>query len=294
LIRQLTAAGVIIVASAGNDNQSTPFYPAAFDEVLGVCSSTRYSKTKASYSNFGPWVDLCAPGLHHVTRPLQQGGIASGTSFASPMVAGVLGQLLVDAPCASAPVGVRALLRTADPIVGNRQQLGAGLLNAQAAEHYLQTLYPCEPTGGVAQQWVRRFRRLGTGVAVTLGLMVYAVVSIFAGPFLFAFLLEQWQRRTVRRKQQAILSVYTGSPDERRERLLALRDRYQRSHKVRRRDQDEFFALLHALQLHGEPCWWCDRSAVEPPSEILTAAAREVCTRCGLVLDATGSPLTTS
>jgi hypothetical protein len=185
-------------------------------------------------------------------------------------------------------------LRTADPIVGNRQQLGAGLLNAQAAEHYLQTLYNCEPTGGVVQRLVRRFRRLGTGVAITLGLIIYAVVSIFAGPFLLAFLLEQWQRRTGRRKQQAILSIYTGSPDERRERLLALRERYQRTHKVRRRDQDEFFALLHALQLHGEPCWWCDRSAVEPPSEILTAEACEVCTRCGLVLDAAGSPLTAS
>jgi Subtilase family len=294
LIRQLTAAGVIIIASAGNDNQSTPFYPAAFDEVLGVCSSTRYRKSKASYSNFGPWVGLCAPGLHHVTRPLQHGGIASGTSFASPMVAGVLGQLLVEAPCASARVGVRALLRTADPIVGNRQQLGAGLLNARAAEHYLQTLYSCEPTGGVVQRLVRRFQRLGTSVAVTLGLMVYAVVSIFAGPFLFAFLLERWQSRTARRQQQAVLSIYTGSPDARRVRLLTLRARYQRTHKVRRRDQAEFFALLHALQLHGEPCWWCDRSAADPPSEILTAEAREMCTRCGLILDAAGSPLTAS
>lgn len=292
LLRRLAASGVIIIASAGNDNKSTPFYPAAFDEVLGVCSSTRYRKTKASYSNFGPWVGLCAPGLHYVTRPLQPGGIASGTSFASPMVAGVLGQLLLDAPCASARFGIRALLRTADPIVGNRQRLGAGLLNARAAAHYLRTLYNCESTGGVTQWLVRRFRRLGTDVAVTLGLMIYAVVSIFAGPFLFAFLLEQWQRRTVRRKQQAVLSIYTGSPDERRERLLVLRNRYQRTHKVRRRDQDEFFALLHALQLHGEPCWWCDRSAVEPPSEILTAEARGVCTRCGLVLDTTGSPLT--
>ena len=294
LIRRLTAAGVVIIASAGNDNKSTPFYPAAFDEVLGVCSSTRYRKTKASYSNFGPWVGLCAPGLHYVTRPLQPGGIASGTSFASPMVTGVLGQLLLDAPCASVRLGVRALLRTADPIAGNRRQLGAGLLNAQAAAHYLRTLYNCEPTGGVAQRLVRRFRRLGTDVAVALGLMVYAVVSIFAGPFLFAFLLEQWQRRTLRRKQQAILSIYTGSPDERRERLLALRERYQRTNKVRRRDQDEFFALLHALQLHGEPCWWCDRSATEPPLEVLTAEPREACTRCGLVLDETGSPLTAS
>jgi hypothetical protein len=293
-IRRLTAAGIVMIASAGNDNKSTPFYPAAFDEVLGVCSSTRYRKTKASYSNFGPWVGLCAPGLHYVTRPLQQGGIASGTSFASPMVAGVLGQLLLDAPCASARFGVKALLRTADPIAGNRQQLGAGLLNPRTAEHYLRTLYNCEPTGGVVQRLVRHFRRLGTGVAVTLGLMVYAVVSIFAGPFLLAFLLDQWQRRTLRLKQQAVLSIYTGTPDARRARLLALRERCQRTYKVRRRDQDEFFALLHAVQLHGEPCWWCDRPAADPPFEVFTAEAREGCTRCGLVLDEAGSPLTAS
>ena len=81
------------------------FLSAAFPEVLGVCSSTRHTRVKAAYSNFGPWVSLCAPGLQYVTRPLQPGDIASGTSFASPMVAGALGQLLLDAPV---PAHVRA------------------------------------------------------------------------------------------------------------------------------------------------------------------------------------------
>jgi hypothetical protein len=100
-VRALDMMGIPIIASAGNDNTSRPFYPAAFPEVLGVCSSTRHSRVKAAYSNFGPWVSLCAPGLQYVTRPLQHGDIASGTSFASPMVAGTLGQLLLDAPSTS-------------------------------------------------------------------------------------------------------------------------------------------------------------------------------------------------
>ena len=129
-VRALDTTGIPIIASAGNDNTSKPFYPAAFPEVLGVCSSTRHTRVKAAYSNFGPWVSLCAPGLQYVTRPLQPGDIASGTSFASPMVAGALGQLLLDAPCASPRAGLRALRRTADPPAENQPALGAGILNA--------------------------------------------------------------------------------------------------------------------------------------------------------------------
>src|SRR5262245_48247447 len=42
-VRSLDTAGIPIIASAGNDNTAKPFYPAAFSEVLGVCSSTRYT-----------------------------------------------------------------------------------------------------------------------------------------------------------------------------------------------------------------------------------------------------------
>ena len=43
-IRALDTAGIPIIASAGNDNTAKPFYPAAFPEVLGVCSSTRHTR----------------------------------------------------------------------------------------------------------------------------------------------------------------------------------------------------------------------------------------------------------
>jgi hypothetical protein len=283
LVRTLEAQGVTIIASAGNDNVSKPFYPAAFKEVLGVCSSTRYTKTKAAYSNFGEWVSLCAPGLHYVTRPLQQGGLASGTSFASPMVAGVLGQLLLQAPCASPQSGREALLRTADPLA-DPQHLGIGLLNPDAAAHYLRALYACDASEGFWQPLVSRVHRFATGMLTYLGLFVYFLFSIFAFPFLLAFVIETVQRRAARRQQHAIQLAYTGSPDYRRQRLLACKQHWQRTGRIRQRDRAEFVALLHALHVHSEPCWWCDKPEEEPPCVSIRTEEPDTCSRCGMTL----------
>ena len=280
-VRALDTAGIPIIASAGNDNTAKPFYPAAFPEVLGVCSSTRHTRVKAAYSNFGPWVSLCAPGLQYVTRPIQPGGIASGTSFASPMVAGALGQLLLDAPCASPRAGLRALRRTADLPAEPQQELSAGLLNVTAAGRYLRSLYACPSPAGLGQRLLARVQRLGTGIAMYLGLVVYFLVSIFAVPFLLAFIIDRFEQRAARRQRQAIQHAYAGSPDYRQQRLLELRQRFERTHKVRRRDRAELAALLQALHVYGEPCGWCGEPATEPSGDDWGIAAALQCSRCG-------------
>jgi hypothetical protein len=281
-VRALDTTGIAIIASAGNDNTSKPFYPAAFPEVLGVCSSTRHTRVKAAYSNFGPWVSLCAPGLQYVTRPLQHGDIASGTSFASPMVAGTLGQLLLDAPCASPRAGLRALRRTADPPAENQPALGAGILNSTMAGQYLRSLYTCQSPLGMWQRRLARMQRLGTGVATYVGLVVYFFVSIFAVPFLLAFVIDKLEQRAVRRQEEAIQRAYAGSPDYRQQRLLVLKHAFVRTHKVRRRERAELTALLHALHLYGEPCWWCGAATTEPCVDGWnTADALQQCSRCG-------------
>jgi serine protease len=56
------AAGALLVAAAGNDNTNTPLYPAAFDSVISVAAIDQ-SKNKASFSNYGPTIDLAAPGV---------------------------------------------------------------------------------------------------------------------------------------------------------------------------------------------------------------------------------------
>jgi subtilisin family serine protease len=56
------AAGVLLVAAAGNNNVSTPLYPAALSSVISVAAVDQ-SKNKASFSNYGPTIDLAAPGV---------------------------------------------------------------------------------------------------------------------------------------------------------------------------------------------------------------------------------------
>jgi hypothetical protein len=51
---------------------------------------------------------------------------------------------------------------------------------------------------------------------------------------------------------------------------------------VRRRDRVELAALLHALHLYGEPCWWCAAAATEPCTDAWnTPDVLPQCRRCG-------------
>ncbi len=280
-VRRLRDAGLIFIAAAGNDDRDDPFYPAALPEVIGVCSSTRHSREKTVYSNYGTWVSLCAPGWQFVRSPLQI-GMASGTSFASPMVAGVLGQLLLDTPCATPRTGLKALTRTAAPVTGASRSLGAGILDPDAAEHYMKTLHACDATDEPRQRFIAGMRRFGASLATYAGLIIYFFVSVFAVPFLLAYTIERGQRRIARRQHEAVQLAYEGSSEHRRGRLLALRQRFEQKGRVRRRDHPELMALLQALSQYGEPCWWCDRPATEPVLAGNFLEAGPLCQRCGL------------
>jgi hypothetical protein len=58
---EVRAEGIIVVAAAGNNASSQPVYPAAYNGVLAV-SGVDINEQRASYSNFGLYVDLAAPG----------------------------------------------------------------------------------------------------------------------------------------------------------------------------------------------------------------------------------------
>jgi len=61
VIKEMAKAGWLFVASAGNDTTCRPSYPAALPEVVGVGAVGPYGP--AWFSNFGDWVDACAPGV---------------------------------------------------------------------------------------------------------------------------------------------------------------------------------------------------------------------------------------
>ncbi|MDE7150315.1 MAG: S8 family peptidase, partial [Bacteroidales bacterium] len=54
--------GIIVIAAAGNDNISTPHYPAAYTPYVISVGSVDADKRKSSFSNYGYWIDILSPG----------------------------------------------------------------------------------------------------------------------------------------------------------------------------------------------------------------------------------------
>jgi serine protease len=157
LIDEVRAAGVAVVAAAGNEASSLPAYPAAYDGVIAV-SAVDAQRRLAPYSNSGPHIDLAAPGgdntvdLNGDGYPdgvLSTGGsgagaeiefvysFLSGTSMAAPHVAGVLA-LMKSVNPALTPEDIDALLvrgELSDDLGpgGRDDAYGHGLINARRA-----------------------------------------------------------------------------------------------------------------------------------------------------------------
>jgi hypothetical protein len=111
-------AGIVLVASAGNDGICTPQYPAAFDEVIGVAAVGPAGPPP--WTNYGEWVDACAPGVELVSAffanfdgafPMMnsvdidkfaQWACWSGSSFSGPVVVAALAREMVVGDCDAA------------------------------------------------------------------------------------------------------------------------------------------------------------------------------------------------
>lgn len=129
--------GAILVAAAGNDGVSSVFYPAGYTNVVSVASTTS-GDAKSSFSNYGTWIDISAPGSSILSCNAGTSyQITQGTSMASPMVSGLVGLMKSHAVGASNTDILNCLYSSADNIDGANSsyvgQLGAGRINAYQA-----------------------------------------------------------------------------------------------------------------------------------------------------------------
>ena len=130
-------AGCVVVGAVGNNNVSDSFYPAAYDNVIGV-SATNQNDAKASWSNYGSYISVAAPGVSIYSTYWNSGSTyayMSGTSMSAPHVAGLAGLLFAqDGNRSNATV--RSLIEsTADDLgdAGWDQYYGYGRINAYKA-----------------------------------------------------------------------------------------------------------------------------------------------------------------
>ncbi len=137
LVDMATRSGVLCVAAAGNDSDSIRVYPAACDHVLAV-AATDFGNARADFSNWGPWVDVAAPGSsmwstisqNYTFTDLDQifyiflfgwDGVnpymyGDGTSFACPLTAGVCGLVRSRYPYLTPELVAQHVIATGDPV----------------------------------------------------------------------------------------------------------------------------------------------------------------------------------
>jgi len=139
-VRDAVAAGIVVVAAAGNhglDTDTYPFYPASYniDGLISVGASD-HNDALASFSNYGAKsVDLVAPGQSVIGGTLSNSwGTGSGTSFAAPKVAGVVALIKAAKPTFD-PVQVANLLSGSVDVLSNLsgKVASGGRLNAGSA-----------------------------------------------------------------------------------------------------------------------------------------------------------------
>jgi hypothetical protein len=145
-IDNATGKGLIAVASAGNDGANTLVYPGAYDNVIGVASTTNDDR-RSSFSNYGSaLVSLAAPGEGIITTyPWGSFAATAGTSFSAPMVSGTVA-LLVGMQNTATGAQVSSAVSHAKPLT---LDLGWGRLQTYETVAAGRGLWPSAPVSAV-------------------------------------------------------------------------------------------------------------------------------------------------
>ncbi|MCS6904559.1 MAG: S8 family serine peptidase [Bacteroidia bacterium] len=139
LVSYVASQGITILAAAGNSSTNAPHYPAAYEDVIAVAASNSQDKL-ASFSNYGKWVDVVAPGeriISSVAGNPSNYAYYDGTSMATPLVAGLCAQMYSVNPYLTNRQLLECLKATAVSIdhlhPDKAGELGAGRIDAAAA-----------------------------------------------------------------------------------------------------------------------------------------------------------------
>ncbi len=132
--------GAVVVAASGNDGKEDVFTPASYEGVLSVASVGATDRI-SGFSNYGTWVDVSAPGegiISSVSQSINAYASLTGTSMASPQVAGVAALVATHRPTLSAEQIAELVRITSDNIDANQQmryrrKTGYGRVNAYRA-----------------------------------------------------------------------------------------------------------------------------------------------------------------
>ena len=134
--------GVVIVAAAGNSANPSKTYPGYYDKCIAV-AATDNNDVKASFSSYGSWVDVAAPGenvystfpnhpfyLQTVYGRSQNYDFGNGTSMSTPHVAGIAALVWAENPELSNQDVRDRIEQTADAVVGTGSYWTWGRVNA--------------------------------------------------------------------------------------------------------------------------------------------------------------------
>ncbi|MBM7557435.1 S8 family serine peptidase [Halanaerobacter jeridensis] len=124
--------GTVVVAASGNEGRSSIAYPSRYNSVIAV-GAVDSRGNKANFSNYGSGLEVVAPGVNiYSTYAGNRYNSLSGTSMATPHVAGVVGLMRAANPNAS--VGeIRSALHNTAQNAGSSTYYGEGIVNAYQA-----------------------------------------------------------------------------------------------------------------------------------------------------------------
>jgi len=129
--------GCIIVAAAGNSNNSIPLYPAGYQNVVAT-AALQNTGVKSSVSNYGGYVDVGAPNTTvWTTSGAGYAAVSGATSYASPIATALAGLIKSYMPTISQGDLIKRLKGSCDDVdavnAGKENLLGEGKLNARRA-----------------------------------------------------------------------------------------------------------------------------------------------------------------